>query len=157
MERLTYVTEDGTVLFHPKDFPENVGMTITQIAKDGRYKALEEIAERLANREQAEEQGLLLWLPRNVGDKENGAFTGMELAQIAAMQMKLKEYQSIGTVEECRIAVERMQPKKPIYIEAESVRYTDSYRCPACGGTFAGTGIAGYCYRCGQAIDWGKE
>lgn len=37
--------------------------------------------------------------------KENGAFTGVELAQIAAMQMKLKEYQSIGTVEECRKAV----------------------------------------------------
>ena len=32
--------------------------------------------------------------------KENGAFSGVELAQIAAMQMKLKEYQAIGTVEE---------------------------------------------------------
>lgn len=31
-------------------------------------KALEEIAERLANREQAEEQGLLLRLPCKVGD-----------------------------------------------------------------------------------------
>lgn len=32
--------------------------------------------------------------------KENGAFTGVELAQILAMQMELKKYQSIGTVEE---------------------------------------------------------
>lgn len=64
MERLTYVAENGEVLFHPADLPDDEGITITQLAKDGRYKALEEIAERLANREQAEEQGL----PCKVGD-----------------------------------------------------------------------------------------
>lgn len=69
MERLTYVAENGEVLFHPADLPDDEGITITQLAKDGRYKALEEIAERLANREQAEEQGLLLRLPCKVGDK----------------------------------------------------------------------------------------
>lgn len=69
MERLTYVAENGEVLFHPADLPDDEGITITQLAKDGRYKAMEEIAERLANREQAEEQGLLLRLPCNVGDK----------------------------------------------------------------------------------------
>lgn len=63
MERLTYVAENGKVLFHPADLPDDEGITITQLAKDGRYKALEEIAEKLANREQAEEQGLLLRLP----------------------------------------------------------------------------------------------
>lgn len=63
MERLTYVAENGEVLFHPADLPDDEGITITQLAKDGRYKALEEIAERLANREQAEELGLLLRLP----------------------------------------------------------------------------------------------
>ena len=62
MERLTYVAENGKVLFHPADLPDDEGITITQLAKDGRYKALEEIAERLANREQAEEQGLLCLL-----------------------------------------------------------------------------------------------
>ena len=69
MERLTYVAENGKVLFHPADLPDDEEITITQLAKDGRYKALEEIAERLANREQAEEQGLLLRLPCKVGDK----------------------------------------------------------------------------------------
>ena len=53
MKRLTYVAENGEVLFHPADLPDDEGITITQLAKDGRYKALEEIAERLANREQA--------------------------------------------------------------------------------------------------------
>lgn len=69
MERLTYVTENGEVLFHPADLPDDEGMTITQLAENGRYKDLEEIAERLANREQAEEQGLRLWSPCKVGDK----------------------------------------------------------------------------------------
>ncbi len=68
MERLTYVAEDGKVLFHQKDLPDDEGMTITQLAENERYKDLEEIAERLANREQAEEQGLLLRLPCKVGD-----------------------------------------------------------------------------------------
>ena len=68
MERLTYVTENGEVLFHPADLPDDEGMTITQLAENGRYKDLEEIAERLANREQAEEQGLLLRVPCKVGD-----------------------------------------------------------------------------------------
>lgn len=64
MERLTYVTENGEVLFHPADLPDDEGMTITQLAENGRYKDLEEIAERLANREQAEEQGLpIRWIP----------------------------------------------------------------------------------------------
>lgn len=57
------MAENGEVLFHPADLPDDEGITITQLAKDGRYKALEEIAERLANREQAEEQGFLLRLP----------------------------------------------------------------------------------------------
>ena len=68
MERLTFVTEDGEVLFHPEDLPDDEGMTITQLAEERRFDALEIIAERLANREQAEEQGLLLRLPCKVGD-----------------------------------------------------------------------------------------
>lgn len=52
MERLTYVTEDGEILFHPKDLPEDEGMTIRQMAEDERWKALDQIAEKLANLEQ---------------------------------------------------------------------------------------------------------
>lgn len=38
MERLTYVTEKGEILFHPKDLPDDEGMTITQLAEDGRLR-----------------------------------------------------------------------------------------------------------------------
>lgn len=68
MERLTFVTEDGDVLFHTEDLPDDEGVTITQLAVARRFRALETIAERLANREQAEQQGLLLRLPCKVGD-----------------------------------------------------------------------------------------
>lgn len=44
--------------------------------------------------------------------KEHGGFTGVELAQIAAGQMKLKEYRAIGTPEECRAAVEKQAAMK---------------------------------------------
>lgn len=68
MERLTYVTEDGEILFHPEDLPEDEGMTIRQLAEDERWKALDQIAEKLANMEQMEEQGILVRLPCKVGD-----------------------------------------------------------------------------------------
>ena len=67
MERLTYVTEDGEILFHPEDLPEDEGMTIRQLAEDERWKALDQIAEKLANMEQMEEQGMLVRLPCKVG------------------------------------------------------------------------------------------
>lgn len=67
MERLTFVTEEGEVLFHPEDLPDDEGVTITQLAVAKRFRALETIAERLANMEHAEEQGLLLRLPCKVG------------------------------------------------------------------------------------------
>lgn len=67
MERLTFVTEEGEVLFHPEDLPDDEGVTITQLAVAKRFRALETIAERLANMEHAEEQGLLLRLPYPLG------------------------------------------------------------------------------------------
>ena len=39
--------------------------------------------------------------------KEHGAFTGEELAAIFAVQMKLKEYEAIGTLDECREAMKK--------------------------------------------------
>ena len=54
-------------------------------------------------------------------------------------------------------ALEKQTPKKTKKIEAEGYRYTDTYRCPTCGGNFSGTGIADYCYHCGQKLDWRNE
>ena len=51
-------------------------------------------------------------------------------------------------------ALEKQIAKKPKKIEVEGYRYTDTYRCPICKGNFSGTGIADYCYHCGQKFLW---
>ena len=53
--------------------------------------------------------------------------------------------------------LEKQIAKKPKKTESEGFRYTDTYRCPLCGGNFSGTGIADYCYHCGQKLDWSDE
>lgn len=95
--------------------------------------------------------------------KGNGAFTGIELAQIAAMQMTLKKYREIGTPEECQAAVEKQKAKKP-------KEYEDKfYGCPSCGNILLHkwekyntklmnkkNGLP-YCLSCGQKLDWSDE
>lgn len=53
-------------------------------------------------------------------------------------------------------ALEKQIPKKPVHIGGDGIRYTDLYRCPNCGQGFTGTGIADYCYHCGQKLDWSE-
>ena len=55
---------------------------------------------------------------------------------------EVQQYREIGTVEECREAVEKMKPKKTA-IEAIKVHI-----CPVCG--FGG--IYDYCGNCGQRV-----
>lgn len=50
-------------------------------------------------------------------------------------------------------ALEKQIPEKPIKAK-EHIRYSMCYICPNCQRTFSGTGIASYCYHCGQALDW---
>jgi len=77
MERLTFVDEDGQVLFdNPSGFPEDVGFTIRELAKNEEWEALDNIAQILANCEQRlkrykdlEEQKKLLKLPAAMGDE----------------------------------------------------------------------------------------
>lgn len=73
---------------------------------------------------------------------------------IEELEAEVEEYRAIGAPEECRAAVEKQTAKKPRKTESEGYRYTDTYRCPNCGGNFSGTGIADYCYHCGQKLDW---
>lgn len=69
---------------------------------------------------------------------------------------EIQQYRAIGTVEECQEARERQRAKKPIKVENNGFRYTDSYICPNCEKGFTGTGIADFCYHCGQAIDFSE-
>lgn len=96
--------------------------------------------------------------------KENGAFSGVELAQILAMQMELKKYQYIGTVEEFKALKEKSVAKKPTIerVNYSHNQYADNYKCPVCGQRMISKDETGwysgrrskYCDNCGQKLDW---
>lgn len=70
---------------------------------------------------------------------------------------ELQQYRAIGTVEECRAAVEKQTAKKVKSIS--QVKDGDSYagligRCPCCGDILEEDTV--YC-DCGQKLDWGDE
>ncbi len=70
---------------------------------------------------------------------------------------ELEEYYAIGTVEECRKAVEKQKAKKPTYEGdgyADGELVYDTWICPNCGEYYE-TDYDDYIYcpNCGQAID----
>lgn len=76
------------------------------------------------------------------------AYEDMEIA-IKALE-EIQQYRAIGTVEECRKAMERKRAKKYKVIEpCKSVTY---YQCPFCEGLLYIN--ENFCGECGQAIDW---
>ena len=68
-----------------------------------------------------------------------------------------RQYRKVGTLEECRAAVEKQTAKKVKSIS--QVKDGDSYvgligRCPCCGDILEEDTV--YC-DCGQRLDWGDE
>lgn len=64
--------------------------------------------------------------------KEHGAFTGVELANIAAMQSMLRDYQQIGTLDECRAAMTVKKEVQEIVdrqLVAGKNNYKETYDC----------------------------
>ncbi|WP_434310182.1 hypothetical protein [Hominifimenecus sp. rT4P-3] len=71
---------------------------------------------------------------------------------------EIQQYRAVGTIEECREAVERQKPKTPNiwgdgYDDEGNMSY-DTYDCPNCGKSYE-TDYHDYkfCPECGQAID----
>lgn len=48
---------------------------------------------------------------------------------------EVQQYRAIGTVEECKEAVEKQKAKKPEVIDQDF----DYYKCPVCGGIYLGS------------------
>ena len=82
---------------------------------------------------------------------------------------EVQQYREIGTVEECREAVEKQKAKKPVCKPKpynESVGFNEEWFCPSCGA-YIGYFYEGmdepeqmeYCNECGQHIarDWSDE
>lgn len=83
---------------------------------------------------------------------------------------KWESYKKIGTVEECRNAVEKQKSKKVFIIAASKIVCKGSYvfyKCPVCREQICSgfyyppldtyLGEKQYCENCGQAIDWSEE
>ena len=82
-------------------------------------------------------------------------------AAIIALK-EVQRYREIGTVEECREAVEKQKPKEPTVLKQQ---HSDFYNCPKCGRNLilkCGTDWFGgqhykSCPNCGQAIQWDEN
>ena len=72
-----------------------------------------------------------------------------------AYKVKLQEYEEIGTVEECRTAVEKMKPKKVANYELGVDKYGS---CPNCGTTYQleRNEVINHCSNYGQALHWSE-
>ncbi len=70
---------------------------------------------------------------------------------IEELEAEVEEYRAIGTVEECRAAVEKQTAKRPL-----SEGY--GHQCPICDNYFDSRDWKSkYCGRCGQRLDWSDE
>lgn len=73
---------------------------------------------------------------------------------------EVNEYRKIGTVEECREAVNKAEKKKP-KLNYKSFFGKKVYTCPTCGNCcleeFANERQNNnYCWDCGQRLDWSE-
>lgn len=72
---------------------------------------------------------------------------------------ELDEYKQLGTLEEVKEAVERLQPKAPNWHMNPVMEHGKLPVCPTCNTIMVRTEIFGrtideHCVTCGQAIDW---
>ena len=116
-------------------------------AKDEAIKALEEVHQyrAIGTVEKVREY-------KEIADNMDA----VSLAALCISLNKLKEYQKIGTPEECRAAVEKQRAKKPIEPDEEY----GTFKCPNCGGlifTEDRFETHKYCLLCGQKLDWSDE
>lgn len=92
----------------------------------------------------------------NKNKPTSGYYMLQESVDIAIKALEeVQQYRQIGTVEECREAVEKQTAKKVKSISP--VKDGDSYvgligRCPCCGDILEEDTV--YC-DCGQRLDWG--
>ena len=80
----------------------------------------------------------------------------LDMAIIALKE--IQQYREIGTVEECREAVEKQKLKTP---GRTGMDEQDCYICPNCGADIGSIDDYfprdRYCHECGQAIQWNEN
>lgn len=91
--------------------------------------------------------------------KGTGAISGEEIEAIDIIDdamFELQQYREIGTVEECRAAVEKQIAAKPLGgMDIEGNEYAI---CRECSSILSdGEWLAQYCPDCGKKVDWGEK
>lgn len=87
---------------------------------------------------------------------------GQALTSAISALKEIQQYREIGTVEECREAVEKQKPKKPKLKYKPRFLGKTMYTCPNCGNCcleeFANERQRNnYCWDCGQKLDWNEN
>ena len=81
------------------------------------------------------------------------AFSGMEPASICIAMQHLKKYEAVGTIEECRAAVEKSPNIWGGRYDKEGNMIYDMYDCQNCGESYETDGNRyNHCPNCGQAF-----
>ncbi len=101
---------------------------------------------------------------------ENGALLdGIEALTVAIKVLEeVQQYRQIGTVEECREAVEKQTAKKPEFVDtrfmnngkhiSDGCQLQKCYKCPNCNQhIFHVWDDELYCKYCGQLLDWSDD
>ena len=75
---------------------------------------------------------------------------------------ELRKYRKIGTVEECREAVEKQKPKKIYHQKWNGIDGVPYDLCPTCENNLCTTGVfarnkMNYCEKCGQKLCWNED
>lgn len=91
--------------------------------------------------------------------KGTGAISGEEIEAIDIIDdamLELEQYRAIGTVEECRAAVEKQTAAKPLGgMDIEGNEYAICRECSAILSD--GEWFAQYCPDCGKKVDWREK
>lgn len=91
--------------------------------------------------------------------KGTGAVTGEEIDAIDAVDeamFVLEQYREIGTVEECRAAVEKQTAAKPL--GGKDIEGNEYAICRECSAILSdGEWFAQYCPDCGKKVDWSEK
>lgn len=79
-----------------------------------------------------------------------------EHEQLAKRLEELKKYRAIGTVEECREAVEKQIAAKPL--GGKDIEGNEYAICRECSAILSdGEWFAQYCQDCGKKVDWREK
>lgn len=98
-----------------------------------------------------------------IGDLPNSAFTVKAFEMAVKALEEIQQYRAIGTVEECRKAMEKQEPGKPKF-EVNLNDCTSRFVCE-CGkriivkhdcGVMDNHDAPKYCCNCGRKFDWNR-